>query len=61
MVRLDKIRLRLTRLERVLEVTYIVKMMVENRLRWFEHVEKRSVNYVVRRVDQMEKSQITRV
>jgi hypothetical protein len=34
--------------------------MVETRLRWFGHVERRHVNYVVRRIDQMESSQITR-
>jgi len=34
--------------------------MVETRLRWFGHVERRHVNYVVGRVDQMESSQITR-
>jgi len=34
--------------------------MVEARLRWFEHVERRHVNAVVRRVDQMEGTQITR-
>jgi hypothetical protein len=34
--------------------------MVENRLRWFGHVERRPVDAVVRRVDQMEESQIKR-
>jgi hypothetical protein len=34
--------------------------MVETRLRWFRHVERRLVDSVVRRVDQMESSQITR-
>jgi len=34
--------------------------MVENRLTWFEHVERRLVNAVVRRVDQMKESQIRR-
>lgn len=33
--------------------------MVENRLRWFGFIE-RSVDSVVRRVDQMEKSQTTK-
>jgi hypothetical protein len=33
--------------------------MVENRLRWFRHVERRPVDYLVRRADQMEDSQIT--
>jgi hypothetical protein len=34
--------------------------LVENRLRWFEHVERRSVDAVVRRVDQMEESHVKR-
>jgi len=34
--------------------------MVENRLRWIGHVERRPVDVVVRRVDQMEESQIRR-
>ena len=34
--------------------------MVENRLRWFGHVERRHVDAVVRRVDQMEESQVKR-
>jgi len=58
-VRLDKIRLEMTILERV-EVAPIVEKMVETRLRWFGHVERRSIDSVVRRVDQMEGSQITR-
>jgi hypothetical protein len=57
-VRLDVIGLEMAILERV-EVTPIVEYMVENRLRWFEHVE-RFVDSVLRRVDQMEFSRITR-
>jgi hypothetical protein len=34
--------------------------MVENRLRLIGHVERRLVDVVVRRVDQMEESQIKR-
>jgi len=34
--------------------------MVETRLRWFRHVERRTVDFVVKRVDPMEGSQITR-
>jgi hypothetical protein len=34
--------------------------MVETRLRWFGHVERRHVDFVVRRVDQIEGSQIIR-
>lgn len=37
-----------------------VETMVENWLRWFGHVKSRPVDYVVRRVDPMEDSQITR-
>ena len=36
--------------------TYVEKT-VENRLKWFGHVERRSVDSVVKRVDQMERSQ----
>jgi hypothetical protein len=39
---------------------YIVEKMVETRLRWFAHVERRPVDFVVIRVDHMEGSQITR-
>ena len=38
----------------------IVEKLIENRLRWFEHVERRPVDAVVRRVDQMEESQVKR-
>jgi hypothetical protein len=34
--------------------------MVETRLRWFGHVGRRPIDSVIRRVDQMEGSQITR-
>ena len=34
--------------------------MVENRLRWFGHTERRLVGYVVRRVDQIKHSHLTR-
>ena len=37
-------------------VAPIVEKLVENRLRWFEHVERRPVHAVVRKVDQMEES-----
>jgi len=36
------------------------RKLVENRIRWFMHVEGRPIDFVVRRVDQMEDSQITR-
>ncbi|RZB49939.1 Protein YLS3 [Glycine soja] len=56
--RQDKIRNEAIR-ERV-GVTPIVEKMVENRLRWFGHVERRPVDSVVRRVDQMERRQTIR-
>ncbi|KAH1241290.1 putative PKHD-type hydroxylase [Glycine max] len=56
--RQDKIRNRAIR-ERV-GVAPIVEKMVENRLRWFGHVERRPVDSVVRRVDQMERRQTIR-
>jgi len=49
----------MTPLERV-GVAPIVEKLVENRLRWFEQVERRPVDAVVRRVDQMEESQVRR-
>ncbi|KAL5166070.1 FHA domain-containing protein FHA2 [Glycine soja] len=56
--RQDKIRNETIR-ERV-GVAPIVEKMVENRLRWFGHVERRPVDSVVRRVDQMERRQTIR-
>jgi hypothetical protein len=44
-------------LETELGSTYIRKDD-KNLLRWFEHVERRHVEFVVRRVDQIEGSQI---
>jgi len=49
----------MTPLERV-GVAPIVEKLVENRLRWFGHIERRPVDVVVRRIDQMEDSQIKR-
>ena len=37
-----------------------VENIVENWLRWFDHVERRPIDCVVRRVDQMEDTQILR-
>ncbi|KAL5135333.1 hypothetical protein HKD37_03G008264 [Glycine soja] len=54
----DKIRNGVIR-ERV-GVAPIVEKMVENRPRWFGHVERRPVDSVVRRVDQMERMQTIR-
>jgi len=56
--RCDKIRNDNIR-ERV-GVSPVVEKMVENRIRWFGHGERRPVDYVVRRVDHMEDSQIPR-
>ncbi|KAH1225912.1 Cleavage and polyadenylation specificity factor subunit 2 [Glycine max] len=56
--RQDKIRNEAIR-ERV-GVAPIVEKMVENRLRWFGHVERRPVDSVVSRVDQMERRQTIR-
>jgi hypothetical protein len=41
-------------------VTPIVEKLIENRLRWFGYVERRSVDVIVRKVDQMEESQVKR-
>jgi len=46
----------MTTLERV----PILQKMVKTRIWWFVHVERRLVDVVVRRVDQMEDNQITR-
>lgn len=58
-----KIRRDMIRNENIREkvgVTLIVEKMVENRLRWFRHVERRQVDSVVRKVYEMEDSQTTR-
>jgi hypothetical protein len=39
-------------------VAPIGEKLVENRLRWFGHVERRPVDVIVRRVYQMEESQV---
>ena len=44
----------------IVGLTHIVEKMVENRLKWFGHVERRLVDDVVRIVDQMEENQIKR-
>jgi hypothetical protein len=54
--RLDRIRNDTIR-ERV-GVAPIVERMVENRLRWFGHVERRPIDVVIQRVDKMEESLI---
>jgi hypothetical protein len=41
-------------------VTPIVEKLIENRLRWFRYVERRSVDVIVRKVDQMEESHVKR-
>jgi hypothetical protein len=62
-VRLDGIGLKFRNdniKKRVGVAPLIVNKFVETRLRWFGHVQGRHVGSVVRRVDQMEGSQITR-
>lgn len=41
-------------------VTLILEKMVENRLWWFEHVERRHVDSLVKRVGKMKRNQTTR-
>lgn len=41
-------------------VAHIVEKLVENRIRSFEHVERKFVDYMVRRVDQIERSKTTK-
>lgn len=53
--RQDKIRNK--NIKESFRITPIVLKMVKNRLRWFGHVEKRPVDSVIRRIDQMERSQ----
>jgi len=53
--RLDKIRLETTTLARV-GVTSLLEKIVETSLRYFGNVERRHVNYIVRKVDQMKSS-----
>lgn len=60
MVRLNIIRLKIDNIRESVGVTPVIQKMVENRLRWFKHVERRSLNYVVRRVNQTERGQIVR-
>jgi len=56
--RTRRVRIRNDTIRERVEVAPIVEKTVENRLRWFGHVERRHVDVVVRRVDQMEESQI---
>jgi len=41
-------------------VAPIVEKLIENRLRWFRHVERRPVDAVVRRVNQMDENHVKR-
>jgi hypothetical protein len=43
-----------------LGVTAYYKKMVKTQLRWIGHIERRFVDFVARRVDQMEGGQITK-
>lgn len=56
---LEIIGLEITTLQRV-EVALIIDKIVETRLRWFEHVEKRYEHSIVKRVDRINHSQINR-
>lgn len=47
-------------LYKFLVCVYFVENMMENRPKWFEHVERRLVDDVKKRVDQIERSQTTR-
>lgn len=37
-------------------VTYVVEMIVKNKIRWFGHVERGIIDFVLKRVDQMKRS-----
>lgn len=50
MVKLDEIGLGMTTLKRV-GIISIVEKMVETRLRWLGHVERRPIDSIVRRID----------
>lgn len=41
-------------------VASLVEKVIKNRLRLFEHVERRPLNFMERRVDEMERGQIVR-
>lgn len=49
----------MTKLGREIELAFIVKKIVETRLKLFDNVERRHVDSVVRRVDNMKGSRIT--
>jgi hypothetical protein len=53
-------RIKNDNIEERVGVAPLVEKMVETRIRWFGHVERRVVDFVVRRVYQVEDSQITR-
>lgn len=60
MIILDKVKLKMTLIEKMSRMTPIIENMVENKLRWFEHLEKKPIDYVVRIVDEIERNQTTR-
>jgi len=53
-------RIRNDNINKTVEVAPIVEKFVENKLRWFGLVERRLVDAVRRRVNQMEKSRVKR-
>lgn len=59
-VKLGGDKIRNDNIRKSVEVEPIVEKIVENILRWLGHVEKRLAGSVVRRVDQMKRSQTIR-
>jgi hypothetical protein len=56
--RLDDIRIGMITIRERVGIAPIVEKMMETKVRWFEYVERKPVNSVVTRLDQMEGSQI---
>lgn len=51
------IRLEMTNIRQNVRVTPILESIVEHILRWFEHVHRKHIDYVVKRADHMTSSQ----
>lgn len=45
---------------KIVRVTFIVEKMIENRLRWFGHLNRRSIDYVVWRIEHVERRKTIR-
>lgn len=56
MLRLDSIKLEMIILEWVLGWHLLIENAVKIRLKWFGHVERKYVYFVIKRIDQMENS-----